>query len=187
METTSFSLVVLAFIIMAAGFLFYLLWPLISSGRWKSSAPHAKVTVHGHDGSVVTLRNAPGSAVDVWFETSTAQSPTIVPTPVGADTQAEKERTVLDELRDPQTSAQRRQEIEEELKAIGYQFIKREEVHADSTRTVEEVPPRRPQQKPSSDKPGEADSDDSHSQQGMDEGLEEAEPQFDDDFIIPTE
>lgn len=187
METATFSLVVVSVTIMAAGILVYLLWPLISSRHQKSSRESAKVTVHAHDGSVVTLRNAPGSAVDVWFESSTQQSPSIVPTPVGADPEAEKEVTVLDELRDPSTSRERRREIEEELKAIGYQFVQREEVQVTQPQHTQEPPKSRPQEKPSSAKPGEPDSDDSHPQEGVDEGLDEAEPQFDDGFIIPTE
>lgn len=183
MDTSTIPLVVTAITMICAGLILYLLWPLIASHLPKEQQEGASITVH-NKGSIVTLRNAPGVGLDVYFETSVQQSPSIVPTPIGEDREAEREKTVVDELRDPNTTKERRAEIEKELLSLGYERVSESaRVPLDSPKPSE-APVQRPQIKPSSEKPGEPDHDESHPVEGADtaEGQGEADPQFGEDF-----
>lgn len=183
MEISTISLVVIAITMICAGLILSLLWPLIAAHQPRSQSEGASITVH-NKGSIVTLRNAPGSNLEVFFEESVQQSPAIVPTPIGADTEAEREKTMVDELRDPNTTRERRAEIEKELLSLGYERVSEKDRQPRDSSEPSNAPERRPEKKPSSEKPGEPDHEEPHPSEGASaaEGQGEADPQFGEDF-----
>lgn len=188
MEISITSLIVLAITLVAAGVLLLLVWPMFTAGKSKNSGP--SVTVKGGD-SIVTVRSAGGGDVSVFFSTSeSSRAEQIVPARSMDDRQAEEEVTILDELRDPDTPAERKAAIEKELLSLGYTIARKPSAPTVTSGKMagEKTQDKRPEQKPASSKPSEPDDDpdDDSSDKGVDEGLGEQEPQFD-GFYAPSE
>ena len=187
MEISITTLIVIAIMLVAAGLLLLLVWPLFQAGKSKDSG--SSVTVKGND-SIVTVRSA-GGDVSVFFgqgEQSRAEQ--IVPAAAMSDSAAEQEVTILDELRDPGTSPDRRAAIEKELLALGYRIERKPQAPRTTSGKMasQKEADNRPERKPASEKPSEPDEDshDTPSNDSVDEGLGEQEPQFD-DFYAPSE
>jgi len=186
MEFSITTMIVLSIILMAAGVLLLLLWPVISASKDQSQGQ--SVTVKGTSGSIVTVRNAAGGDFSVIFDNSSqSASEQVVPASVVSDRAAEEEVTIIDELKDPRTSAQRKKAIEDELLSLGYRIVGRKPSEPTTLGKPDSQKPgeTRPQEKPASTKPSESDDSADSSSKGVDEGLGEQEPQFD-DFYDPS-
>jgi len=177
--TTSIILLVLSAILVAIGIRIMGTFSIKPSPQEEEQGP--SVTVSGKS-AVVTVRNAGGGDVRVFFGNQTSQEEDrVIPYSGTEDRSAEEEVTILDELRNPATPPERKAEIETELLSLGYRIVSKPQAVQQNTMEPkgQVVPDNRPEQKPSSDKPSEKDDSDSNNKpEGTDEGLGEQEPDF---------
>jgi len=175
---TSIILLIMSIILVAIGIrLMVTLSPRPSSGKEEKGA---SVTVSGKR-AVVTVRNATGGDVKVFFdEPSVQEDDRVIPYSGMEDRNAEEEVTILDELRNPKTPRERKAQIETELLALGYRIVQKP--NANPGKGVkpkgQATPEHRPEKKPSSEKPSEPEDGNNNKQDGTDEGLGEQEPRF---------
>lgn len=181
------TIAIMAMLLIMAGCSLLIVWPYVPR-RPKKQEPH--VTVKG-GGSIVTVRNAGGGDFSVIFSSGQSEDEQVVPASTMDDKKAEEEVTILDELRDPRTPSERKAAIERELLALGYQIARRSRVVQTNTGKASSSPEGdgRPIRKQASSKPSEPSDDDADApslSEGVDEGLFEQEPQFD-DFYAPID
>ena len=132
------------------------------------------VTVSGKS-AVVTVRNAAGGDLRLFFgEASPDGSSRAMPLAAAEDTAAENEVTILDELRNPDTPAQRKAAIEADLEALGYRIVKK--APGVKPKAVKVETPRKTEVPQKIEPTPEGPAKDNTG--GTDEGLGEQEPQF---------
>lgn len=187
MEISITTLTLLAVTFVTVGLVLLTVWPMLFP---KHSAPKGPTVTVKDGASIVTVRNAGGGDFSISFSSKLSADEDVIPASAMSDTEAENEITVLDELRDPNTPAERKAAIEKELLDIGYKLIdKRASVQNNQTEKVEPAEQvSKPERKEASSKPGEPDDEPSEGDhpEGVDEGFGDMEPQFD-DFFPPSE